>query len=165
MPAGIYIAWLSDAATDAGDRLPENLDGYYLLDGTNVANDKDDLLDGTLNHAIDLDEYATFVDSRFVWTGTHPDGTVSATTNRCFDRESKDINSSITVTMVGRTMMMIFGHERVRDNAKINCPCTAFRSSDGAPTNRRRTGYPLRGAGKVVSFAVNRRPALHPTLF
>ncbi len=94
VPAGIYIAWLSDSATDAGDRLPENLDGYFLTNGTKVADNRDDLLDGTLDHAIDLDEYAMFLDQRFVWTGTFSDGTASATTNRCFDWESKDTNSA-----------------------------------------------------------------------
>ena len=91
MPAGIYIAWLSDSATDAGDRLPENLDGYFLTDGTKVADNRDDLLDGTLDHAIDLDEYAMFLIERFVWTGTYPDGTASGTADKiCFDWEGQN---------------------------------------------------------------------------
>jgi len=74
---GTWTAWLSDSNTNAVDRI---LDAeYQLLDGTVVANDKADLTDGNLDAAINLDENVAVHDG-FTWTGTQPDGTVTANT-------------------------------------------------------------------------------------
>jgi len=71
---GNWAAWLSSSGTDAIDRIPEG--EYQLLDGTVVANDKADLIDGTLDAPIDLTENQTRLDpGQNVWTGTDDDGT------------------------------------------------------------------------------------------
>ena len=84
VPGGDYIAWLSSPlpqpGVDARDRLPENLVGYVLPDGTPVADNKRDLLDGTLRHAIDVTQFG----GRHIvrpplwptraWTGSDIDG-------------------------------------------------------------------------------------------
>lgn len=72
---GEFKAWLSDATTSPSDTFTRSSDPYVLVDGTKVADDWDDLTDGTLDHAIDRDEAGVkTVGSAF--TNTHPDGTV-----------------------------------------------------------------------------------------
>jgi len=70
---GEWKAWLSDSAQSALERLIHSSDPYILLDGTIVADNWDDLVDGTLDHPIDLTENLENVKSTetiYVWTGT-----------------------------------------------------------------------------------------------
>jgi hypothetical protein len=69
---GTWRAWLSDINLDARDRIPDGQ--YQLVDGTVIADNKDDLTDGFLNAPISLNERGE-EDVGFVWTGTSPDGT------------------------------------------------------------------------------------------
>lgn len=79
---GQWRAWVSDSgASQARDRLEQSAVPYRLLDGTLVASSFTDLVDGTLAHAIDLEEHGARVPSGEVWTGTRPDGT--AADNKC----------------------------------------------------------------------------------
>jgi hypothetical protein len=57
----------------AKERIPDG--EYRLLNGTVVADDKEDLTDGTLDAAIDLTEKDTTLDTGHVWTGELADGT------------------------------------------------------------------------------------------
>jgi hypothetical protein len=74
-----FIAWLPKGGVPAATRLVG--DGpWVLLDGTEVAKDKNGLLSGTLEHAIDMDETTTSYPSGSlvpVWTGTKADGTLA----------------------------------------------------------------------------------------
>jgi len=82
---GTYVAWLSlyfagppEVWVDAADRIPEA--EYRLVDGTLVADSKADLLDGSLDHAIDHDEYGAAITvppsaTNLVWSATNTDGT------------------------------------------------------------------------------------------
>ena len=75
-PAGTYVAFLSVGGQNAGDRLPAG--PYRLADGTLVAVDKADLLDGSILHPIDMDEYGMVSAQTFdVWTGANADGSSS----------------------------------------------------------------------------------------
>lgn len=80
--SGTYKAWLSDGATVAASRLSHALVPYVLTDGTLVANDWNDLVDGALTHAIDQDEDGIDLDPLFdnlqVWTATTPSGAGSS---------------------------------------------------------------------------------------
>ena len=73
-----FVAWLSDSVTDAKDRLPPiGLQGTFVrTDGAVVADDLDDLLDGSLDLPINRTEYGDplFTTGR-VWTSTLTDGT------------------------------------------------------------------------------------------
>jgi hypothetical protein len=82
VPAGTYTAFVSFQNVNAKDRIPTG--PYYLTDGTLVAASLDDLLGGTLLHAIDLDEHGELVVSD-VWTGTLPDGTYDPGHNQCMN--------------------------------------------------------------------------------
>jgi len=75
---GRFVAWLStgDAITQARDRLENANVPYYLVDGTQVADNFEDLVDGSLDAAINLDEYGTVRNvTNGVWTGTAANGT------------------------------------------------------------------------------------------
>jgi hypothetical protein len=77
--SGTFKAWLSasdgsPAATFSTSAVP-----YVLVDGTVVAVDWDDLVDGTLAHPIDEDENGAPVGGD-VWTGTDPTGNAALAT-------------------------------------------------------------------------------------
>ena len=80
LPGTDWTAWLSDSTENAIDRIPGGQ--YQLVNGTVIANDKDDLTDGRLNAAINLDEFGN-PRAGFAWTGTESDGT--DTGNNCND--------------------------------------------------------------------------------
>ena len=67
--AGTFKAWLSVTGDGPATRFTQSAVPYRLVDGTLVANDWTDLTDGTLAHAIDVDESGTHV-AADVWTGT-----------------------------------------------------------------------------------------------
>lgn len=70
---GTWKAWLSDATTSASDRLTHATVPYKLLNGVTVANDFDDLIDGTIAHGIDVYETGVTIPAPQideVWTGT-----------------------------------------------------------------------------------------------
>jgi hypothetical protein len=73
---GTWRAWISTSTVDAKDRI---VDGeYQLLNGQIVANNKADLIDGSIDNAIDIDQNSTPVVGTQVWTGTNFGGTFSA---------------------------------------------------------------------------------------
>jgi hypothetical protein len=73
---GTYLAWLSTGISSPDSKFTHNQAPYLLVDDTQVADNWDDLTDGDLDAAIDLDENGTFVSSyTYVWTGTDDDGT------------------------------------------------------------------------------------------
>ena len=65
--SGTYVAWLSTSTTDARDRIDDA--SYIRVDGTPIANNLADLIDGSLQNAVLLDETGTTMAVR-VWTGT-----------------------------------------------------------------------------------------------
>ncbi len=68
---GRWKAYLGTSAMEPGNGIAETPFPYQLLDGTRIANDWNDLTDGTIRHPINLDETKTLVNS-FVWTGKKP---------------------------------------------------------------------------------------------
>ena len=81
VPPGQYIALLSTSDKDAIDRLPANPDGYFLPDGTKLADDTAALFDTgaiSLLAPIDVDEFGNSAGGNSdTWTGTSEDGTYS----------------------------------------------------------------------------------------
>ena len=73
---GTWVAWLSDERTNAGDRVLDR--AYFRMDGKRVAASKADLTDGTLESAIDVDQFGNRIipteGGGHVWTGTKIDG-------------------------------------------------------------------------------------------
>ena len=98
MLKGNFRAWLSDDTGSPTSRFDSSFTGsYQLLDGTVVASDGwMDLIDGTLAHAIDLDEKQKKTETS-VWTNTLLDGTSASTSDHCNNWST----SGTTTTMVG----------------------------------------------------------------
>lgn len=79
---GDYLAWLADGLLHPATRFTASDAAYALVDGTVVASGFVDLSDGTLDHAINLDEFGVpVVQNQRVWTGTTAGGFSSA--NHC----------------------------------------------------------------------------------
>jgi hypothetical protein len=74
--SGSWTAWLSDNTSDAADRIFDGGVPYQRIDGTIVASNKADLLDGSLLAPIDIDESGNSLNAALeVWTATAADGT------------------------------------------------------------------------------------------
>jgi hypothetical protein len=71
---GTWMAWLSSNSTSASSRLYHYTTGVYRLDGIKVANNWNDLTDGTLLAPINITERRQVVQSPKVWTGTNTTG-------------------------------------------------------------------------------------------
>jgi hypothetical protein len=75
---GNWVAWLSDSTTDARD-LVANVE-YQRIDGSLLASNLTDLLDGTIATPISLDENGNAQPGKEVWTGTSATGVRAAYT-------------------------------------------------------------------------------------
>lgn len=72
-----FVAWLSDSAHDARDRIVSN-GPFVRLDGIRIADTKDDLLDGVANSSLHIQQEGTsLLGAGQVATGTLADGTAS----------------------------------------------------------------------------------------
>jgi hypothetical protein len=78
--SGIFVAWLSDSARSVSTRL-DRVGIFELVDGTRIADDWADLVDGNLQAGINVSESGGAVADGPVWTGTTASG--SASTNNC----------------------------------------------------------------------------------
>lgn len=70
---GVFKAWLSTASSAVADRFVHSTEPYVLVNGTLIADDWEDLVDGSIAAPIDVDASGQ---SRTgdVWTGTLPTG-------------------------------------------------------------------------------------------
>lgn len=92
---GNYMAWISTNANNVpltpASRFMHSVVPYVMVDGTKVADNWNDLTDGSLDHGISLTEFGqptpetglTCDDARVVRTGTAPDGTLGVDLGRC----------------------------------------------------------------------------------
>jgi hypothetical protein len=72
---GTYFAWLSTTAVSPPDRFMQSTGPYKRVDGTTIAANWADLIDGTIDATISLDENGNAVDGNDdVWTGTAGNG-------------------------------------------------------------------------------------------
>ena len=78
--AGTWKAWMSDASGSPSSRFTHAGVPYRLLDGSVIANNWNDLTDGSLGHAINVMDDGSAAGSLQVWTGTTSSGTVAPTT-------------------------------------------------------------------------------------
>lgn len=106
---GTWRAWLSVPGDPAGDRLDLSGGPFTLIDGTVIADDSQDLLDGSLDAALRRDEYGVSVGYE-IWTGTLADGSVApfhcdgftvgdgGDNGRCGDPSSNDASWTDNIT-------------------------------------------------------------------
>lgn len=82
---GTYKAWLSDSQMSAAERLSHGDGPYVMVDGTKVADDWDDLTDGSIDAPIVRSASGTDVGLGGAWTATDPSGGISYGSNTCSD--------------------------------------------------------------------------------
>ncbi len=82
---GMYTAWLSDSSDSPDTRFNKIGGPYVLVNDINVADDWNDLIDGTLDHAIDTTAWGVAENFDRVWTNTRPNGTIYYTDYTCQD--------------------------------------------------------------------------------
>jgi hypothetical protein len=93
---GTWTAWLSDNTTDAANRINDGggVTPFKLINGTVVANSYGDLVDGTLDAPILIDESGNDVVGGFeVWTATSANGTNSGV-DSCLEWTTNDVAES-----------------------------------------------------------------------
>ncbi|GEM_PF-3292704 len=79
---GTFKAWVSDGTDSPSTTFTQASVSYKLVNGTTIADDWADLIDGTIQNAITIDENsATPGAPTSVWTGTNTDG--SSNTDHC----------------------------------------------------------------------------------
>ena len=89
---GIFKAWLSNATTSPDSTFEKSTVPYKLVDGTLVADNWDDLTDGTLHNPIDVDAWGvTITGASGVWTNTDINGTAFSSSA---DQTCENWNSS-----------------------------------------------------------------------
>ncbi len=85
---GVWKAWLSYEGSSASSRISHSTIPYTGLDGLKIANNWNDLTDGSIQNPIIRDEFKNLVTNEKVWTGTKQNGDVySAST--CYNWNSK----------------------------------------------------------------------------
>ncbi len=72
--AGTFKAWLSSQSGSPYSRFARNPGPYVLVNGTRVANNWADLIDGNLLAPINVTETNVSLNAAVVWTGTDPQG-------------------------------------------------------------------------------------------
>jgi hypothetical protein len=77
VPAGTYLAWLSDGTDSPDTRFTRSSHPYLLPDGTMIAEDFTDLTSGSILHALDIDPTGRRLGLIFYWTGTNSHGTTA----------------------------------------------------------------------------------------
>ena len=80
---GTWVAWLSDSTHNARDRITHTNYGYYLINGTKIADNFSDLVDGCIDHFINLDENGNVVRYDTIATGSNEYG--YKVSNNCND--------------------------------------------------------------------------------
>jgi hypothetical protein len=88
----MFVAWLSTSAVAAKARLLHGTKAYRLVDGTVVANNWDDLVDGTIAAPISRTESGTLLTAGSVWTGTSIGGDYSSSS--CTDWSATNVQGT-----------------------------------------------------------------------
>jgi hypothetical protein len=89
---GTFVAWISTDSTDAKDYIADQ--AYYNLNGVKIVDSLADLIDSSLDAAIDRDENNVSVPTDDAWTSTLPNGTRTAG-DTCSDWSSQVASPAI----------------------------------------------------------------------
>jgi hypothetical protein len=95
---GTYKAWLSDQFGSPVTRFVKNKGPYVLVNGTRIANNWMDLIDGALQGPISLTEHAVPLGQVAVWTGTQPSGILATNTCNNWTSAARESNGHSGVT-------------------------------------------------------------------
>lgn len=99
---GSFVAWLSSDTVDAADRILPAGVPFRRVDGAIVANDRDDLLDGSIDTSIHVEETGAFAAGSTVWTGTLADGTASPTQCEAWSSQAQPDSATFGIAAAAR---------------------------------------------------------------
>ncbi len=121
--SGGFKAWLSHSTSNISDEIiPDDVVAFYLSDNTTkVADNSTDLLSGTIQNFINLDESGT-INNIQVWTGTNESGYVT-TNQHCSDwtSSSPSVNGKIGNSNRQNKEWTDYGDEKCNDAYAIYC--------------------------------------------
>jgi len=78
VPSGTYMAWLSDGTNSPNTRFTKSSHPYLLPNEKKIAENYDDLTDGSILNTINLGPNGKPIGYQPYWTGTNPDGTTAS---------------------------------------------------------------------------------------
>lgn len=110
---GAYKAWISDNSGTPETNHTHNPSRYQLVNGTTIANNWDDLTDGSLLHSINLDENSNVRNGATVWTDTTQQGIIISSSDSC--------NNWSGVSGNGETGFSTYSDGRWTDYAQRSC--------------------------------------------
>ncbi len=118
---GTFRAWLSDGSSSPAATFVQSAVPYRLVDGTTVANDWNDLIDGTLSAGISVDENGGSIPGSEVWTGTNAFGDGNA--DDCSGWTTMSGQSTGFVGLSGTTgsWSTVYSQFCDRDNVRLYC--------------------------------------------
>jgi hypothetical protein len=122
---GTWMAFLADDAGAPASRFTLASVPYALLDGTVIASNGTELLSGSIENPIDLDECAQQITNAEVWTGLETPSDSPGEGAWCADFTSNDVNA--TYSPVGLTSQTGSGWVNVyvqfcnRTNVRLYC--------------------------------------------
>lgn len=125
--SGTFVAWLSNSTIGAKDRIPTG--SYYLTNplnlqtvGTKIADNKADLLDGTLDTKINRDQSGSSIGGhQNVWTGTNSNGTLNANNCNNWQSSSSSVNGLGGDTDVTSSTWTAKQNNACNQNLKLYC--------------------------------------------
>ncbi|HUP89483.1 MAG TPA: calcium-binding EGF-like domain-containing protein, partial [Longimicrobiales bacterium] len=88
---GTWLAWISVSSSSSATRFAHSPGPYRLVNGTQIADDWNDLTDTSLDSGINLDENGNTLNGAEVWTGSGASGIGSG---GCSDFTSADAGGS-----------------------------------------------------------------------
>jgi len=102
--SGTYLAWIgdSDAANEPASRFTQSSLPYRMVNGSKIANDWSDLIDGNLRTALKISETGSTASPAASWTAVKADGTKGG--KNCSDWSASSSESGL------------FGERAFKDN-------------------------------------------------
>lgn len=120
VPAGTYLAWLSDGTDSPNTRFTKSSFPYVLPDGTKIAKNYTDLTDGSIQHFINIDPTGKTGGLNLFWTGTNSDGTTAQQIRTCNGWMNPYTNARGMVGSAGHTSTSWSFYQQSRCNTIPN---------------------------------------------
>ena len=100
---GTYKAWMSDSTASPSTRFTQLPVPYVLVNGTVIANNWADLIDGTLAAPINISQTGTNMGVPSTWTHTKINGTAYGAANNCNNLTDSTGTYNGSVGVIGQT--------------------------------------------------------------
>jgi hypothetical protein len=116
----IWENWLSTEETDIRDIIFSPY-VYKLLDGTIIANDSADLIDGNIQNPINLTEYGNIISNALVWTGTNEFGQFTGNDCLNWNFDVPELNGTVGNSSLTGSQWTNYRNESCNQEFRIYC--------------------------------------------